>query len=91
MPASECSNVGLWLKADIRPVTLRGLLSARTQTLADCISEIGRSTSAYRSEADVGDEIAGCLLLTPRRHREFRASVRDGRNGEEFPVTGDIS
>ncbi len=50
--------VGSWLEADIRQVTLRGLLSARKQTLANWTSEAARSESAYRSEADIGGKLS---------------------------------
>ncbi len=56
--------VWLWLEGDIRQATLRGPVSARKQTLANRISEAARFMSAYRSEADIGDELAQCLLVT---------------------------
>ncbi len=33
--------------------------------------------SGYRSEADIGDELAQCLLLTRRRHRLVVSHARE--------------
>ena len=57
-------DVSLWLSADIGRTAPRGPVSARKQTLANRIPEAARSRSAYRSEADIGDEVAQCLLMT---------------------------
>ncbi len=61
-------DVGLWLEGDIRRPTLRGLLSARKQTLANRISEAARFRSGYRSEADIARRLRQCLLVTLNGH-----------------------
>ena len=58
------TNVCLWLKADIRRALTQGPVTARKQTLANRVSEPAPLMSGYRSEADVGDDVAQCLLVT---------------------------
>ncbi len=79
MRGENSRDVCSWLLADIRRRTLRGPLNAQKQTLANRISEAARFRSAYRSKADVGDEIARRLLLTP--------SGRDGSPSKSIQVT----
>ncbi len=64
----KAAYVSLWLEADIRWPTLRGPVSAPKQTLATWNSERRRFMSAYRSKADVGDEVARRLLMTQNSH-----------------------
>ena len=68
IPYSYVADVRSWLQADIQRRAVRGLLSARKRTLANRISQAAHSTSAYRSKADVGNELAQCLLLTQSGH-----------------------
>ena len=61
--ATVGANVALWLEADIRRPTRRGPVPARKQTSVSSNLEAARSRSGYRSKADIGDDLAQCLLI----------------------------
>ncbi len=81
--------VSSWLQADIQRGAVRGLLSARKQTLANRVSEPAPLMSGYRSKADVGGDADLRPVMTQSSHRLDSDSM--AAFGQERPFLGFVS